>query len=88
MHTEKLAAFGDGWLAMCAEAIRIQQNAALSMWNPSMWNPWRTQSSNIPRLFSPGALTRDVLAVTCMGIAPVRRKAVANAKRLGKVKRR
>jgi len=79
MGTEKVAAINEAWNAMAVEAFRANQRLTLSFMQ-SLWFPWvhpkRRQLSN-PAL--------DILA---KGMAPVRRRAVANAKRLGRLKRR
>jgi len=74
MGTEKIAAASEAWNAMALEAFLANQRLALSFMR-SFWFP-STQLSN-------AAL--DILG---KGMAPVRRRAVANAKRLGRIKRR
>ncbi len=74
MGTEKIAAASEAWNAMALEAFRANQKLAFSFMR-SFWFP-STQLSN-------AAL--DILG---KGMAPVRRRAVANAKRLGRSKRR
>jgi hypothetical protein len=79
MGTEKVAAFNEAWNAMALEAFRANQRLTLSFMQ-SLWFPWihpkRRQLSNA------------ALGILGKGMAPVRRRAVANAKRLGRVKRR
>lgn len=82
MVAEKHDAMQEGWLAMCAESLRIQQQTALSM-----MGAWWLPKSTFSKLTSPEALSRDALAIIGKGIAPTRHKAVANAKRLGKARR-
>ena len=48
----------------------------------SFWFPW------LPRQSVAGQLNEAALGVLGKGFAPVRRRAVANAKRLGRGKRR
>jgi hypothetical protein len=79
MHTEKADAFTQGWLAMWTETARIQQQAALTAMT-TWWLP-KSTSSLLP---SAGKLSRDALAIMGKGLAPVRHRAVANAKRLGR----
>ena len=81
MHSEKFDAFGDGWRAMWSESLRIQQRFALAMIG-AWWKP----TSAAARL--PVDWSRDALAIIGKGIAPVRNRAVANAKRLGRSTRR
>ena len=79
MSTEKIAAFNEAWTAMGFEAFRANQRLALSFMQ-SLWFPWvqpkRRQLSNA------------ALGILGKGMAPVRRRAVANAKRLGRARRR
>lgn len=78
MGAEKIAAFQESWSAMAAEAWRIQLQAA-----QAMWFPWlaagRTQA---------WSGQRAARAILGRGLAPVRRKAVANAKRLQRTRLR
>ena len=79
MGTEKVAAANEAWNAMALEAFRANQRLTLSFMQ-SLWFPWvqpkRRQLSNA------------ALGIFGKGMAPVRRRAVANAKRLGRAKRR
>jgi hypothetical protein len=73
MGWEKVAAFHESWLAMTFEAWRVQQ----AMWwstLTSLWLPW------LPARRRPGR--RALLGIVGHGLAPVHRRAVANAKRL------
>lgn len=81
MHKEKIDAFGEGWRAMWAESLRIQQRSALAMMG-AWWKPTSAAAG------LPGDWSRDALAIMGKGVAPVHKRAVANAKRLGKSKRR
>ena len=83
MHAEKHDAFQDGWRAMWTESLRIQQRSALTL-----MGAWWMPKSTFSKLTSPAALSRDALSILGKGIAPVRHKAVANAKRLAKTPRR
>jgi len=83
MHAEKHDAFQQGCLAMWNESLRIQQRTALTL-----MGAWWMPKSTFSQLTSPAALSRDALSILGKGIAPVRHKAVANAKRLGNTKRR
>ena len=78
MHEEKTEAFQAGWQAMWNESLRIQQQAALTMMG-AWWKP-----AAAAKLLSPATLQRNALSIMGKGIAPVRHRAVANAKRLGR----
>lgn len=69
MGAEKAAAFGESWLAMWMQAAQAQQRLALAM----------VTGMALP---STAALTRAGLGVLGQGLAPVHRRAMANAKRL------
>ena len=79
MGAEKIAAFYESWNAMLVEGVRANLRLAPSsvyLW----WAPW-TGPRQLPRL----ALMRmraTTLAIAGSGLAPIRRRAVANAKRL------
>jgi hypothetical protein len=85
MVDEKKAAFTEAAVAMAEQTVRANQALALSM----------LRSFGLPSLRrgpSPVALAAQLqgagLGVLAKGIAPVHRKAVANAKRLAKAKLR
>ncbi len=82
MVAEKNVAFADAWRAMAAQAARSQQTFAAN-WFKSMLSMSHGGKPTSP---SPAALQRAALDVLGKGMAPVRRKAVANAKRLGRIK--
>jgi hypothetical protein len=75
MGAEKMAAFYESWAAMGWAAMRAQQSLAASMLRS--WSP----------LPSTAALTTQALRVMSQGMAPVHRRAVGNAKRLGRLKK-
>lgn len=79
MVDEKSAAFAESWQAMGAAALRANQQLALTMWS-SCWTPWSKSSA------TPQAAARRwqqaAMGVLGTGLAPVHRRAVANAKRL------
>ena len=83
MGLEKMAAAGEAWTAMAAQAFLENQKIAMSFMQ-SLWFPWTRPT--------PKSLSRQVkqatAAIVGKGLAPVRRRAVANAKRLGRIKRR
>jgi hypothetical protein len=81
MGAEKILAANEAWNAMALQAVLENQKLALSFMQ-SLWFPWAQRPSAAMQL-SNAAL--DVLG---KGMAPVRRRAVANAKRLGRIGRR
>jgi hypothetical protein len=81
MGTEKILAANEAWNAMAIQTVLENQKLALSLMQ-SLWFPWM-QSETAAMQLSNAAL--DILG---KGLAPVRRRAVANAKRLGRISRR
>ena len=82
MGTEKVAAFYESWNAMFSQSIRMQQEIVTSIWH-SFWSPWlNTRSPAVPQISVPHAALR----VLSRGMAPVHRRAVANAKRLSRAR--
>lgn len=77
MGAEKFVAFGQSWNAMVMQAMIENQRLALSM-AQSFWFPW------LPRSSASKMLHRAALGIAGAGLAPVHRRAVANAKRLRK----
>jgi hypothetical protein len=75
MGTEKFAAFGEAWTAMTLEAWLANQKFALSF----------MQSALLPGTRQLNKAALDILA---SGMTPIRRRAVANARRLGRPRRR
>jgi hypothetical protein len=85
MGAEKVLAFNEAWNAMAAQAFLENQKLALSFVQ-SLWFPWthpRSSAKSASR-----KLTRAGLGILGKGMAPARRRAVANARRLGRAKRR
>ena len=81
MGEEKVAAFGESWNAMAWQMLRSNQTLALSLMAP--W--WRMRFDDWSMLFRPiQAWQSASINVLGKGIAPVRRRAVANARRLSK----
>lgn len=74
MGMEKIAAFSEAWAAMATQAFVENQRFALRFMQ-SFW---------LPR----SELNRAAARTLGKGLAPVRRRAVANAKRLGRVTRK
>ena len=75
MGAEKVTAFGESWQAMALQMVKVQQQFALSM----LWG-WKLPTAS--------AWQGAALDVLGKGVAPVRRRAVANAKRLQRPKLR
>ena len=81
MGAEKIAAFYEAWIAMSTEILR----ASLEVWlAPALYIfpiwPVAKRSSRAPAAH----FQRAALAVLGGGVAPFHRRAVANAKRLGR----
>jgi len=79
MGTEKFLAAGEAWNAMALRAMLENQKLALSFVQ-SFWFPWMRRPA--PRQLSDAALS-----VLASGMAPVSRRAVANARRLARPRR-
>jgi hypothetical protein len=80
---EKFAAAGEAWTAMATQAFLENQKLALGLMQ-SFWFPWMRPSQKSVATQMHRA-TQEILG---KGMAPVRRRAVANAKRLNRLKRR
>jgi len=81
MGAEKLAAFYESWNAMLLEMHRANLELFVST-APLFWFPWAatTRSSHTAST----QLQRAALAVLGKGVAPIHRRAVANARRLSR----
>jgi hypothetical protein len=84
MGTEKMIALNEAWSAMAFEAFRANQKLALS-YMQSFWFPWVSPKSSVAS--ASRQLNDAALGILGKGMAPIRRSAVANAKRLGRIKR-
>lgn len=85
MVAEKKIAFAQAWEAMAMQSVMAQQALAASLFR-SIWAP---SARNKPTVNSMAAqLQSAALGVLGKGLAPVHRKAVANAKRLARTKLR
>lgn len=85
MSAEKTVALSDSWNAITLEAIRANQRLAASLFR-SFWSPWlrgRPSASTVATQMQSAAL-----GILGKGMAPVHRKAVANAKRLARTRLR
>jgi len=85
MVAEKNAAFGEAWQAMATHGARANQALAASFFKSflSIASGKRPSPAR-----SAAQLHHAALGVLGKGLAPVHRKAVANAKRLGRTKLR
>ena len=85
MGAEKVAAFGAAWQAMGLAAVRAQQSYLQAL-TRSLLTPWWIAPPDLGALARrANAVAVDVLAA---GIAPIRHKAVGNARRLARPPRR
>ena len=82
MGIEKITAASEAWTAMATQAFLENQKFALSFMQ-SLWFPWMRR----PTVNSASRqLNKAAEAILGKGLAPVRRRAVANAKRLGRIR--
>ena len=86
MVAEKQAAFAESWQARARQALRSQQSLAAALVRAAAPSPSRRKAS-AGALALHLELQRAALATLGQGLAPVHRRAVANAKRLGRKKR-
>lgn len=99
MHTEKVEAFWESMSAMALQTMRTQQqyarNATLQWWR--LWTtPWwlagnRTAAQTMNALLTtPSAAQRNraVSELVAASLGPVHKRATANARRLGRKRRR
>lgn len=85
MVAEKNTAFGESWQAMAAQAAQANQALAASFFKSFL----SVAAGKRPSAAASAAqLQRAALGVLSKGVGPVHRKAVANAKRLGRTKLR
>ena len=82
MVAEKNAAFGESWKAMAAQAAIANQALAVSTLRAFL----AVAQGRRPTAASAAQLQKAALGVLGKGLAPVHRKAVANAKRLARTK--
>jgi hypothetical protein len=81
MGAEKFFAFGESWNAMFIQAAMENQRIALSLMQ-SFWFPWLAPRSSMSKQLQSAAL-----GIAGAGLAPIHRRARANAKRLGRRRR-
>lgn len=84
MGIEKIAAVNEAWTAMATQAFFENQKFALTFM-PSLWFPWMRPTPTVQSVSR--QLNRAAVGILGKGMAPVRRRAVANAKRLGRINR-
>ncbi len=82
MGAEKIEAFYESWTAMLVEIF--QANLRLAFSPVFLWSPW-PGSPRVRRRLSAHA-RQTAFAVLGSGLAPVHRRAVANARRLRRVR--
>ncbi len=87
MGAEKTAAFYESWAAMGMAAMKAQQQMTAAMWRTAATAPW-TLGRPGSLLPTSNTLARHALQVLSQGVAPVHRRAVSNAKRLGRIKKK
>ena len=85
MVAEKNAAFVESWNAMAVQAVLANQALAASFFT-SFLGVSRGKKLSLTR--SGAQIQRAALGVIGKGLAPVHKKATANAKRLGRTKLR
>lgn len=85
MGIEKMAAVNEAWAAMVTQAFLENQKFALTFMQ-SLWFPWMRPTPTVKSVSR--QLNRAAVGILGKGMAPVRRRAVANANRLGRIKRR
>ena len=85
MGAEKLAAAHEAWTAMATRASLENQKLALE-WMQAVWFPWMRPTPTVRSVSR--RLSTAAAGILGQGMSPVRRRAVANAKRLGRIGRK
>jgi hypothetical protein len=85
MVAEKTSAFGEAWSAMAMQTLRANQALAAS-WFRALWTPSLRRGPSAIAVTA--ELQRAAWGVLGKGMAPVHRKAVANARRLSRTRLR
>ena len=85
MVAEKKTAFAEAWQAMATQSVRASQTLAKSFLR-SIWSPSLRAKTTPSKVAA--QLQGAALGVFGKGLAPVHRKAVANAKRLARTRLR
>ena len=86
MVAEKHAAFGESWQAMTIQALRSQGSLAAALSRAAV-PTGSLRKANSSALALQRELQQAALTILGHGLTPVHRRAVANAKRLGKKRR-
>ena len=86
MIAEKNSAFGESWNAMALQALQSQRTFAAALALAA--TPTRSTRASPAAHALATQLQRATLAVIGKGLAPVHRRAVANAKRLARTRLR
>jgi hypothetical protein len=84
MNDEKVEAFKESWAAMATESVLAHQRLAIGMTTSMLkaaWFPWVASTSSDMFANQMGNATMGVLN---KGMEPVRKRAVANARRLSR----
>lgn len=76
MGMEKFEAFYESWQAMMWQTMQANQRLMMSMWFPTMKSVGQTAKQ----------LEKDTFGILASGMKPVHKRAVSNAKRLGKTR--
>jgi len=85
MVAEKMAGFGEAWSAMVLQTIRANQTLAVALFR-AFWAPSLRRRASTTAVAA--QLQSTALDILAKGLAPVHRKAVANARRLARTKLR
>ena len=85
MGIEKIAAANEAWTAMATQAFLENQKLALTFMR-ALWFPWIRPAPTVRSVSR--QMNRAAVGILGKGMAPVRRRAAANAKRLGRIKRK
>ena len=88
MVHEKHAAFAESWQAMALQALHSQQAFAAALTRAALTPPSRRRKATAHSLSLQLQMQQAALAMFGKGLAPVHRRAVANARRLGRTKLR
>ena len=85
MMNEKKTAFAEAWQAMAAQSLRANQTLATSFFR-SVWSLSPRSKPTAAKVLR--QMQTAALGVFGKGLAPIHKKAVANAKRLAKTRLR
>lgn len=88
MFAEKHDAFGESWQAMARHALHSQQSFAAAFARAALTPLTARKKAGSHAFALQLQMQQAALAMLGKGLAPVHRRAVANAKRLGKIKLR